>query len=230
MFVKIALNRLTRNCSCYPYFFLAVFVLLITFIVLHFFPKKVGVSPDSVFYIEGAKNLYKTFEYKSILPRTLWEGPRDEDKFPEELVRTAMSNKKVSISHFPHGTSFIYSLSLYISDNLLKNIKIINIALFFAFFLLFTFLIYFETKCLFMTMLLSLSVFLTLPFTNKFYWAWSEPVFVVFNMLCFFAIVKFVQTFNMLYFVLSAIACALSYLTRFQGISNLFAGALVILR
>ncbi len=228
MFAKTAPVRSIHSRNYYSFFLLEVFVFLETFILICFFPQKVGVSPDSIFYIEGAKNLYRSFEYKSTLPRTFLEGPRNEDKFPEELLHAAVYNKKVPISHFPPGTSFVYSLSLYINDNLLKNIKIINVLLFFCFFFFFTFLVYFETNDLLISVLLSLCVFLTLPFTEKFYWAWSEPVFVVFNTLCFFALMKFIETYNMAYFILSFLFCAISYLVRFQGISNVFAGALII--
>ncbi len=207
---------------------IVIFSLLAMFILIYFYPEKVGVSPDSVFYIEGAKNLYRSFEYKSMLPRNFLNGPRNEDKFPEELLHTAVYNKKEPIFHFPPATSFIYSLSMYLSNNLLNNIKILNILFFFIFVLSFIFIIYFETRHILITTLLFLYVVLTLQFTEKFYWAWSEPIYVVFNFLCLFTLIKFIQTSHICYFIFSWITCTLSYLTRYQGMSNILAGAVII--
>lgn len=198
------------------------------FILIYFFPARVGVSDDSVYYIEGARNLYKYFKYESILPFSLFE-PRSERKVVENLFDVCPANKKTSNTHFPPMTSFIYSLSLYMNNNILANIKIINILSFTIFSIIFIIVLFKESRNLLITLLLFCCVFLSLPFTYIFYWAWSEPIFVIFQFFSVYTMVKFIETCKNSYFIISVITTIISYTTRYQGLSNIVAGFLAIL-
>ncbi|MFN7181660.1 MAG: hypothetical protein ACK4NF_03145 [Planctomycetota bacterium] len=198
-------------------------------VLIWYFPMYPGVSPDSVIYIEGAENLYTTFEYKSKFIRWLWEGGRDENKAPQQIVESAITNKKEWITDFPPGTSFIYHLTYYISSNILKNIKVINIVFFIFLVLSFLFIIYFETGNLWLTILLFFYLVFTLPFIEKFYWAWSEPLYVLFNFLSFFTLIKFIETKKQSFFILSIIVTTIGCSIRFQGIANVISGLIVLL-
>lgn len=212
-----------------PIILLSLITGIAVFILIHFSPRRVGVSPDSVCYIDGARNLYKNFSYESALPRFLLEGPRKESKVVENLFEVCINKKKTSLSQFPPMTSFIYSLSLYLGSNLLTNIKVINFLSFILFSIIFLVALFKESRNYLITFLLFCYVFLTPEFTEKFYWAWSEPLFVTIQFAGFYTLIKFIENGKTLYFIISVVTTILSYMTRYQGLSNIFAGFLTIL-
>jgi len=200
-------------------------ILAISGIILGFFITSEygpGITPDSVAYIAGAKNiingngitiLYNDKEAKE--PLKLWAS---SDDVIEPLI-----------FHWPPFYPLVLALIGIFSSSLINGARLLNILLFGINIILVFIVIKYYTKSIwlsiFSTLIMLTSKVMLFVHTN----AIPEPLFLFFSFTGLFLLAYYLEKKKLLFLVLSSLSVSLAFLSRYIGASLVMTGVIGML-
>lgn len=181
----------------------------------------IGISPDSVTYIAGAKNIIQN---KSLV--VLFD---DTGKNQLNLWFQKQEGELYKIFPFPPLYPFILTIPKLLNIDFITGARYINAILFGLNILIITFFI----KKNINSNLFSFFMFLLLLFSRDLIYvhslAWSEPLLFFFGFSGIYFLVEYFKTPKLKFIIYSGILVSLGLLTRYEGVTFIFTGILGIL-
>ncbi|MGB5157496.1 MAG: glycosyltransferase family 39 protein [Desulfobacterales bacterium] len=184
-----------------PSYYLLSFSLLgFAFLVIVLATKwGIGLTPDSIAYIQGAKGILKNIDFADI-------G-----------------------THYPPLYFALLALSSLFFESILLSARYLHIFIFVANALLFAYLIKSKTQSQSLFILgLSIFISAAATFQTH-VMAWSEPIFITFMLLNFHFFSEYLWKGRSLYLILAGVFAALAFLTRYVGITLVITCLYIIL-
>jgi hypothetical protein len=165
----------------------------------------IGASPDSVVYINGARNL--------LLGNGFGVSTFEGDAFP--------------ITHHAPFYSILLSTIGFTGIDPLVGARWLNAILFIANIFIIGFIIYLQHPDLIALPIFGALIILLSPMMLSVHlMAWTEATFIFLSLLGFIFLAKFLNNFRWLFLVVSAVLFGFSILTRYAGLSLVATGAL----
>ncbi len=178
------------------------------FFVLLLTPHGIGVSPDSVTYIEGARNLLRGFGYVSSLPHGQVKPITDwPPLFSSSLALIGLSGVDPWIAA-RWLNSFLLAVNIFLTGHLAKR---------------------YSNGSLTAALLAGILLLVSYDFLNVHRMAWSEPLFISLTLLGFTFILKYLEIPKSWLLLTSALFMSLAFLTRYFAAPLIGATALSIL-
>ena len=172
------------------------------FLIIWITPHGSGVQPNSIVYINGAKNL---------------------------LSGKGFSNNGNPITHFPPLYSIFLAITNLFVNNLVQAARILNAILFGINAELVTLAVYLATERRFLPAACALFFFLaSAPLLEIHAWALSEALFITLSLVCIVLLSKYVIRPTFPLFIASSLSLGFALITRYIGLAFLPAALLIV--
>jgi len=180
-----------------------------------------GISPDSVSYIAGARNLLNGNGLTILL--------NSDGTIPLNLWQPTNLNESIHIFKWPPLYPLVLALPGIFNLDIIEGARWINSTLFGLNIFLLGFILIKTTKYLFLPLLASLIFLFSKEIIAIHHMVWSEPLFILLVLLALLMIFNFFSTKKILFIFLSALCSGLAFLTRYSGAALILTIAIALL-
>ena len=167
----------------------------------------VGISPDSVVYIGGARNLLSG----------------------QGISKSFGAGEIEPITHYPPLFSISIALPGYFGLDLINVVRWLNALLFGANIMLVGLMMKRYTSSLKTSILGSIFMLTSVDMLFIHSMAWSEPLFIFFTLLGLNLLILYIEKSRLIFLISTACIMALGFLTRYIGVVLIFSGIVAIL-
>jgi glycosyltransferase involved in cell wall biosynthesis len=207
------LKSVMQNSRTFPVFIIILYVSLLGFASVFVSTRYgIGISPDSVSYINGARNLEQGYGF----------------------VMTTLDGPGSPITHYSPFYPLILSLFGRVGVDPLAGARWLGSAFFAINILLISSMllaILYQSKnhLSWTAVVVALFALSSMTMLEIHTMAWTEPTFILLSLLGFILLSVYFGNQNVLYLILSAVVIGLAFLTRYAGIALIITGFIGIL-